>query len=140
MSSAPTEHVKRPGGVTLLVVLGLIEGIASLIGGLAIVLDQDDGGLQGTTGMSDSQLVSVGVVIMITGIIMIVLALALRNGSDLVRWLFGIFAIFHVASGLWGLIALYGEQQLFSAFSAVFGLIVLWILFGSERSDEFFAH
>ena len=31
MSSAPTPHVKRPGGITLLFVLGLIQGVSAII-------------------------------------------------------------------------------------------------------------
>ena len=71
---------------------------------------------------------------------MVLLSLALRNGSNFVRWLFGIFVMFNVAYGIWGIFALHGEQQMSAAFSAVFGLIVLWILFGNERTDSFFEH
>ena len=140
MSSAPTPHVSRPGGVTLLVVLGLIQGIASLILGLVLVLDKSDENLINESGMTESTLLGTGIGIMLVGVVIILLSLALRNGSNIVRWLFGIVTMFHVAGGIWGVFALHGEQQLSAAFSTVFGLIILWILFGSERSDEFFAH
>ena len=78
--------------------------------------------------------------LIVAGTIMVVLSLALRNGSNFVRWLFGIFVMLNVAYGIWGIFALHGEQQLSAAFTTMFGLIILWILFGSERSDEFFAH
>lgn len=140
MSSTPTPHVSRPGGVTLLVVLGLIQGVASLIGGLVLVLDKSDANLQATSAMSENQLVGSGIGLLIVGGIMIALSLALRNGSNIVRWLFGIVTMLNVAYGIWGIFALHGEQQMTAAFTTVFGLIILWILFGSERSDEFFAH
>lgn len=135
-----TQHVRRPGGVTLLVVLGVIQGIAGFAAGLFLVLDRDDDDLIARSAMSSNALVLVGVVSMIVGVIMIALAMALSNGSNLVRWLFGIVTIVHVAGGVWGVFGLHGEQQLSAAFTVVFGLIILWILFGSERSDEFFAH
>jgi hypothetical protein len=140
MSSAPTPHVARPGGVTLLVVLGLIQGIASLILGLVLMLDKSDENLIAESGMTENTLLGTGIGLMIAGVVIILLALALRNGSNIVRWLFGIVTIFHVAGGIWGIFALHGEQQLSAAFTTMFGLIILWILFGSERSDEFFAH
>ena len=42
MSSAPTPHVSRPGGITLLFVLGLIQGVSAIILGLVLVLDKSE--------------------------------------------------------------------------------------------------
>jgi hypothetical protein len=140
MSSAPTPHVSRPGGVTLLVVLGLIQGIGALIFGLVVVLDKSDETVLNESGMTENTLLATGIGIMLFGVVIVLLALALRNGSNIVRWLFGIVTMLHVAGGIWGIFALRGEQQLSAALTTVFGLIILWILFGSERSDEFFAH
>ena len=140
MSSTPTQHVSRPGGITLLVVLGLIQGIAALIGGLVLILDKDDENLIAESAMSENQLLGTGIGLLSFGVIMIALSLALRNGSNFVRWLFGIVTMFNVAWGIWGIFALHGEQQLSAAFTVLFGVIILWILFGSERTDEFFAH
>jgi len=140
MSSAPTQHVSRPGGITLLVVLGIIQGIAGLIGGLVLILDKDDEKLLAESAMSENQLLGTGIGLLIFGVIMIALSLALRNGSNFVRWLYGIVTMVNVAWGIWGIFALHGEQQMTAAFTVLFGLIILWILFGSERTDEFFAH
>jgi hypothetical protein len=108
--------------------------------GLVLVLDKSDENLINESGMTESTLLGTGIGIMLVGVVIILLSLALRNGSNIVRWLFGIVMMFHVAGGIRGVFALHGEQQLSAAFSTVFGLIILWILFGSERSDEFFAH
>jgi hypothetical protein len=140
MSASPTEHVKRPGGVTLLVVLGLIQGIASIAGGIFLVIDKDNAELLDKSAMSENQLLGSGIGLIIVGTIMVLLSLALRNGSNFVRWLFGIFVMFNVAYGIWGIFALHGEQQMSAAFGTVFGLIILWILFGNERTDTFFHH
>lgn len=140
MSSTPTEHVARPGGVTLLVVLGLINGIASIAGGIFLVIDKDDAELLDQVKMSENQLLGSGIGLIIGGTIMVLLSLALRNGSNLVRWLYGVFVMINVATGIWGLFALHGEQQMSAAFHTVFGLIILWILFGNERTDRFFQH
>lgn len=140
MSANPTEHVKRPGGVTLLVVLGLIQGIASIAGGIFLVVDKNDAELLDKAAMSENQLLGSGIGLIIGGTVMVLLSLALRNGSNFVRWLFGIFVMANVAYGIWGIFALHGEQQMSAAFSTVFGLIILWILFGNERTDTFFHH
>jgi hypothetical protein len=133
-----TPHVSRPGGVTLLVVLGVIQGIGSALTGLFILLDQNDATLQSDTRLSDNQLTATGVVLILIGALYILLSIMLSRGSSLVRWIYGILAMFNVSAAVWGLLALRGEQQLGAAISLVFGVIVLWILFGTERSDRFF--
>ena len=140
MSANSMDHVKRPGGVTLLVVLGLIQGIISIGGGIFLILDKDDSRLLEKSAMTENQLFGSGIGLIIGGTVMVLLSLALRNGSSFVRWLYGIVIMFNVAYGIWGIFALHGEQQMTAAFTAVFGLIVLWILFGNERTDEFFNH
>jgi len=140
MSSAPTPHVSRPGGITLLFVLGLIQGVSAIILGLVLVLDKSDENLINESGMTENTLLGTGIGIMIVGAIFVLLSFALRNGNNTVRWLFGIVTMAQVAGGIWGLFALHGEQQLSAASSVTFGLVILWILFGNERTDEFFTH
>lgn len=131
-------HVSRPGGVTLLVVLGLIQGVGAALTGLFILLDQNDASLQENSQMSSNQLMGAGVTLMLVSALYVLLSLMLAKGSSLVRWIYGIVAMFNVSFAVWGLLALRGEQQLAAAFSLVFGVIILWILFGTERSDRFF--
>ena len=133
-----TPHVSRPGGVTLLVVLGVIQGIGSALTGLFVLLDQNDVTLQSDARMSDDQLTATGVVLILIGALYILLSIMLSKGSSLVRWIYGLLAMFNVSIAVWGLLALRGEQQFGAAISLVFGVIVLWILFGTERSDQFF--
>jgi hypothetical protein len=137
-TSQNTPHVSRPGGVTLLVVLGVIQGIGATLTGLFVLLDQNDATLQSDTRLSDNQLTATGVVLILIGALYILLSIMLSRGSSLVRWIYGILAMFNVSAAVWGLLALRGEQQLGAAISLVFGVIVLWILFGTERSDRFF--
>ena len=61
MPSNPTQHVSRPGGVTLLVVLGLIQGIASIAGGIFLVVDKDNAELLDKSAMSENQLFGSGI-------------------------------------------------------------------------------
>lgn len=133
-----TPHVSRPGGVTLLVVLGVIQGIGSVLTGLLVLLDRHDAILQSDTRLSDDKLTATGVVLILIGALYILLSIMLSKGSSLVRWIYGILAMFNVSAAVWGLLALRGEQQLGAAISLVFGVIILWILFGTERSDRFF--
>jgi hypothetical protein len=131
-------HVARPGGITLLTVLGIINGIVSIGAGLFLIFDRDDPELIEQTKLSENQLMGSGIGMIVFGGGLVLLASALGRGNNVVRWLYGIVTMVAVAAGLWGIFALHGEQQMSAGFQAVFGLIVLWILFGSERTDEFF--
>jgi hypothetical protein len=132
-------HIARPGGITLLMILGVIQGVIGIAGGIFLILDKDDQTLRDEVNLTSNTLVASGIGLLVAGVIILLLALRLGSGSNLVRWLYGIVTIVNVGFGVWGLFSLHGEQQMSAAFSTVFGLIVLWILFGSERTDEFFA-
>ena len=132
------QHVSRPGGVTLLMVLGVINGIVGIGSGLFLMLDRDDAELQDLTNLTSSQLTAAGIGSIVAGAIILVAALALGGGSSLVRWVYGIITMVNVSFGVWGLFALHGEQQMTAAFTTAFGLMILWILFGTERTDQFF--
>jgi hypothetical protein len=43
-------------------------------------------------------------------------------------------------SGLYELVALDGEQRASGAFSAAIGLLLLYLLYGSEKDREYFLH
>jgi hypothetical protein len=131
-------HVRRPGGITLLMVLGVIQGIAAIGAGIFLVADKDDADLIDKTKLSENQLVGTGIGMIVAGAVLGLLALSLGRGSNIVRWMFAILTVANVAYGAWGVFGLHGEQQIAAAWTAVFGLIILWILFGSERTDEFF--
>jgi hypothetical protein len=132
-------HIARPGGITLLMILGVIQGVIGIAGGIFLILDKDDQTLRDEVNLTSNTLVASGIGLLVAGAIIMLLALRLGSGSNIVRWLYGIVTIVNVGFGVWGLFSLHGEQQMSAAFSTVFGLIVLWILFGSERTDEFFA-
>jgi len=118
--------------------LGVIQGIVAVGAGLFLVLDRDNADLQEQTKMSDTQLLGSGIGLIAAGAILLILALMLGRGSNPVRWLFAIVTVVNVSFGVWGIFGLHGEQQLSAAFTVVFGLVVLWLLFGAERTDDFF--
>ncbi len=132
------EEVERPGGITLLVVLGWIQGLLALAAGLFLILDKNSQELQDKAEMSADQLVSTGVAAIVFGGAVLILASMLGRGNTVVRWLFGLLVVVNVGIGIWGLFGLHGEQQLSAALSVVFGLLILWLLFGPERTDRWF--
>ena len=132
------EEVSRPGGITFLVVLGWIQGLIALGAGIFLVLDRNSTELQDRAEMSSDELVSTGVAAIVFGTAVLILASMLGRGNSVVRWLFGLLVVVNVGIGIWGLFGLHGEQQLAAALSVVFGLLILYLLFGPERTDRWF--
>lgn len=137
MSTVPqTPH--RPGGITLIVVLAVISAIAGIIGGIWVILDHDNARLLHDSGLTKNGLIGAGVVAIVLGAIGLFIAMALARGSRIARLLFGIWAVLEFTAGLYALVAYSGEQQLSGAWSTAIGLIVLYLLYGSEKDREFF--
>lgn len=133
------QRVVRPGGITLLMILGVIQGVLAFLTGLILAVESDNVTLQEESQLTSDGLLAAGIGIMVGGGLVLLLAVALGRGSQVVRWMYGIVIMFNVAFATWGVFSLHAEQRLSAVFSLVFGLIVLWILFGSERTDRFFA-
>ena len=137
MSAQPaTGH--RPGGITLIVVLAVINAVFAIIGGIWIIIDRADHRLLNESNLTENGLLGTGIAAVIIGAIGLLIALALGRGSRLARLLFGIWAVLSFAGGIYALVALHGEQQWSGAFQACIAIIVLYLLYGSERDREFF--
>lgn len=119
--------------------LGVIQGISEILLGLFVILDRDDLRLLDRSALTEGNLLAIGLFVAALGVVVILLALALGRGSEIVRLLFGAVAAMNVGSSLWATIALHGEQRWAGLYGVVVGLVVLYILYGSERSEEFFA-
>jgi len=145
MNSAPLPDLQNhpptplPFGLGLLAVIGGFQGLLTVAFGLFLVLDRNDAELIDQTQLSSSQLLGVGIGALIGGSIHFLLAMALSRGSNLVRFLLGVVTLINVAAAFWGVVATHGEQRLAASVALVIGLAVLWILYGSARSQQYFA-
>lgn len=133
-----TAPARRPIGVTFIGVIGVLMGLLHILGGVLLILDQEDARIIHESGMSKDQLLAAGVVIALIGVIVVMLSLSLMGGSPLARLVFAFFVVLQIAGGLYSIVALSGEQQGTGAISMVLGLFVLFLLYGTEADREFF--
>lgn len=131
---APT----RPWYLTLIGVLGIIQGVFSVIFGIALIAERNDGDLLDHVDVSSDALLSTGIAALVIGAITIVVAAGLLRGSNVARLILGVLEIFHLVGGVIVLIFQSGVQRWDGLWAIVFALLILWIIFGSERSQEFF--
>jgi hypothetical protein len=134
--TAPMKH--RPLGVTIAGYLGVIEGFLTIAIGIFVLIDNDDAALQEKSELTSSELIANGIIAILIGLFIIGLALALFQGSEVVRFLYGVFALFHLGYAVYALIALHGEQRLIAAFSSAISVFILWALFVDKDAQEYF--
>ena len=134
---ATAAGVRRPFGITLLVVLGVISGCLTALMGLFVMLDRNDPDLVLYSLNTPDQLMWAGLIAITVGVIKVLLALALGGGSEIVRVLFTIIVALNLGAGVWAVLATRGEQQLSGAFSAVIAGVVLYLLL-NQRADAYF--
>jgi hypothetical protein len=137
--AAPVQQHQRPGTVTLIMVLAIIAGILQIAGGIFVIIDRDDSRIRLDSASTPDELLWAGILAIIIGTIYILIAGALGRGSRGARLVFGILAVLNLAGGLYAMIAYSGEQRASGVVSAVFSVIVLWLLYGTEKDREFFA-
>jgi hypothetical protein len=89
--------------------------------------------------VSPGTAVGIGIGAIISGIIAILLAMALRRGSRIARTLVAIYEVLHII-GLVVTMIRYGHASYISSaiVSIVFALIVIWYLYGTQGSRDFF--
>jgi hypothetical protein len=128
----------RPWYLSLIGVLGIIQGIVTVIAGIAIVVERKQQDLLDNVDVSSTTLLWTGVSAIVLGAITIVVAVGLLNGSNAARFVLGVVELFHLGGGIYVLIAHDGVQRWDGLWAILVALVILWIIFGSDRSQAFF--
>ncbi len=128
---------RRPLGVTLLVVLIVINGLLALVGGLYLAIQHDDRDLIRETRVSSDNLLGYGISLAVVGAIYLVIARGLATGGGISRFLVGAFSLINLIAGIWVAVEKEGQLQTQGIVSAVISGIVLLLLY-SPRANAFF--
>lgn len=123
--------------LTLLGVLGIIQGVLTLIAGIAVLAENNDPDLIRHADVSSDTLTTTGVILIVVGAITLLVAIGLLRGSNAARYIIAVIELFHVGVGLYVLIAQEGVQRWDGLVYLLVALLILWILFRA-RSEEFF--
>lgn len=137
---------RRPGLITLLMVLVIISGVFSLIGGITLVLLRNNAqvanqvtaqdGLSGSTASTVA--LWAGIAAIVIGVIYLLVAKGLGNGNSFAR---GVVAFFTVLSILGGFFTMFGVAhgtRWSGLVSVLIGVAVLAILY-SRRANAFYS-
>jgi lysylphosphatidylglycerol synthetase-like protein (DUF2156 family) len=129
---------RRPVAVTVIAVLVVISGILGVIGGLILVLAQDNADVLRETGESSNFLLTAGIVGIIVGLIYLAVARGLLRGSNGARGVVAVVSIINGAFGVWAAFFKEGQLQTQGFVNLVLALLVLVALY-SPRANAFFS-
>ncbi|MGH9271447.1 MAG: hypothetical protein ACRDZ2_09245 [Ilumatobacteraceae bacterium] len=126
---------RRPVLLGIVTILMIIAGVIAIISGIIAIVLRNNAEVDVTPGTA----VGIGIAAIISGLISIALAMALRRGSRIARTLVAIYEVLHIIGLVIALIRYGHGTYLTSAIiSIVFALIVLYYLYGTQGSREFF--
>ena len=133
-TSAP---IRRPAGVTVIMVLTYLVGILDLVTGLVLLFGRDDATLQRDSGLSGGTLLTVAIVMILLAVFVILLAGALGRGSGGARMIIAFLMVLRLLLGIWGTIAIHSTTRWSSLVSALVALVVLLLLFSASANAWF---
>ena len=138
MESVQQTH-QRPGTITLVVVLAWIAGILNIAAGIFVIIDRHDTRIRLDSASTPNELLAAGIAAIVIGAIYCLLASFLGRGSRTARP-FSALSPCSISLPVPTLRSWYsGEQRASGVGSLVFSIIVLWLLYGTEKDRDFFA-
>jgi hypothetical protein len=117
--------------------MALLQALLFVLAGLALVLAGPDADFEGTIDLEPGTVRVGGGVLMTVGVVEGVLAVLVARGSDAARSVFAVLQTVHVATAVYGLAAL-RDVRAESVWALVLPVLVLWLLYGSSSTAEFF--
>jgi len=136
-----TPAVRRPFGVTIVTFLTWLAALMDIAAGIAFAANAEDRSVRHDLGMTETELRSYGVALIVVGVLTARVAIGLGRGSRLARALVAFVMVLHIAGAVYALTQVSWESQRNESLSAIGQMVVsgliLFVLFGN-RADRFF--
>lgn len=130
---------RRPASVTLVMILTWIVAIFTVIGGLLFLLA--DAATLLDAGLSKGEANTYGVVEIVLGIVIALVAIGLGNGNNFSRFLVSLLMVLRIGLSVWVAVALWGYAGFWAVVAAgVISLLVLVMLWNAKASAFFAAN
>ncbi|GAA4675294.1 hypothetical protein GCM10023215_03940 [Pseudonocardia yuanmonensis] len=128
---------RRPGSVTLVVVLTWISAVLAVLGGLLLIVAGSV--TAGAAGLTPGVLVGIGVAYVILGLITGAVASRLGRGGNGARLLVSVLVVLQIAGGIAAISTVGTGSTLTQALVSILVGIVILLLLWNARANAFFA-
>lgn len=140
-SSPMVGPVRRPFGVTLVVVLTWLSALGDFVAGAVLLGGADSDSMRHDLGLTETEMRWSGGAAIVLGLITVLVALGLGRGARWARFLVALVMLTHIVGAVWAMTQLDWDEQRNSGLSAVgqivVSLLILMLLFG-KKADRFF--
>ena len=127
----------RPGSITAVMVVTWIVAILTVLGGVLFLVISDSALAE--AGISESTATTYGIMELVLGVVIALIAIGLGSGNNLARILVSIAMVLRLGISIWAGIVLWGDGGFWSVVIAgLLALLVLALLWNA-RANEFFA-
>lgn len=128
---------RRPGTGTLVMVLTWIVAVLTITSGVLFLLADASALL--AAGLSWSAANTYGVMAIVLGVVIALVAVGLGNGNSLARFLVSLLMVLRIGVAVWAAVMLWGYSGFWAvAFAGLVSLLVLLMLWGA-KANAFFA-
>ena len=135
-----TTAVRPPFGVRFLSILLYIGAILDIIAGIVLLTERNDTDLLASIGATTSDVTTYGVATIVMGVIVFLVASALRSGANWARLLIGLIAIVRVVGLIWVTIGYHRVHWYDSLGPTVIYVLVAGYLFFDEDARSYYGH
>ncbi|WP_314149033.1 hypothetical protein [uncultured Leifsonia sp.] len=125
---------QRPGSVTFVAVLAYLNGILSIIGGVVMLFTRGAMAGAGNAG-TEAGITTSAIISIILGIVILIVARGLLNGSAVSRGLVTVVMIINIFNGI---LLMFTLQFISGIIDILWAFLILALLF-TRRANAFFA-
>lgn len=131
---------KRPFIVGLMGLLMYLQALVSIAFGVLLVLARNNDSVLGSTDIESGTALVLGIVLILVGLLLFLVARGLRHGSRAARNLVAFSELLGIAGAVYAIVTHAAGTSVAAGVGTIVGaLVVLWILFGHEASKRFFS-
>ena len=133
-ASAPAP---RPGSVTIVMVVTWVVAILTIIAGVLFLVMSESA--LSEAGISEGTATTYGIVELVLGAVIALVAIGLGGGNNFARFLVSILMVLRLGVAIWAGFVLWGHGGFWSVVIAgLLALLVLALLW-NDRANQFFA-
>jgi hypothetical protein len=133
-------ETRRPLGVTLLIVIVVIQGLIAIGTGIALLSAKNDVQFLRENHITSANVGLAAWTAIGLGVFIILVGFGLGTGSGVARILVALLTVLALIGGIYGIANYSGAQQTSSIVTTIVAVVVLYLLYGSRRNREFFAN
>ena len=137
--SNSTEMLRRPGIVTFIGVIIVVQGFLAAVAGVVVLAFNSSDRIQAATNQTSSALVGTGIAELVIAALYLAVGLGVLNGNRGSRFLVVLAQGIGMALATWLLLTHHaGGYSTRSLITLLIGTFVIWALYGHRESEEWF--